>query len=306
MKKNIPPQQLREPSEATGTLHIPVLLDDVIGILSPKKDENYLDLTAGYAGHARAVAETIGLENTTLVDRDSNAIKVLRKFETDGATVIHSDFVGAAQNLVEQGRQFDMVLVDLGVSSPQLDRADRGFSFNKEGPLDMRMDDRQETTAADIVNKSSRDDLVSIITRYGEEPIGKARQIALAIVRNRPFQTTTELADVILSTHRGRYQKTHPATRTFQAIRVALNQELQQVEQLLPLLPRLLKSGGRVAIISFHSLEDRLVKLYLKDQAESGYEAQLQLINKQPIHGKINDVHNPRARSAILRGAVKK
>lgn len=318
MKKNIPPQQLGSPAESNSggprqlranesqAKHVPVLLQDTLKVLSPRAGESYLDLTAGYGGHARAVGRIIDMADATLVDRDSNSLAELQSLEAAGATLIHTDFVNAAHMLIEQGKQFDMVLVDLGVSSPQLDSAERGFSFRQDGPLDMRMDDRQEATAADIVNKSSKDALISIIKRYGEESGGRARQIAEAIVNHRPFHTTKALADVILATHRGRYQKTHPATRTFQAIRIALNQELQQVEQLLPLLPKLLKSGGRVAIISFHSLEDRLVKQYFKEQSSSGYEALFQLLNKQPIHGKSNDVHNPRARSAMLRAAVKK
>ena len=304
MKKNIPPQQLRVLHE--DSMHVPVLLQDTIELLNPQKGERYLDLTAGYGGHASRIASTVGDASLTLVDRDSNAIRALDGFKQAGARLLHMDFVTAAQTLIEAGERFDMILVDFGVSSPQLDNASRGFSIKRDGPLDMRMDDRMDRTAADIVNTSSKEKLVRILTTYGEERLSRARSIALAIVKARPIHTTHELADVILTTHRGGYQKVHPATRTFQAIRIALNQELQQIEQLLPLLPKLLMPKGRVALISFHSLEDRLVKRYLKEQSSSGYESEFELLTKQPIRGDKNDVHNPRARSATLRAAVKK
>ncbi|HEU4830625.1 MAG TPA: 16S rRNA (cytosine(1402)-N(4))-methyltransferase, partial [Candidatus Saccharimonadales bacterium] len=150
------------------------------------------------------------------------------------------------------------------------------------------------------------DELTRIITQYGEEPIGFARTIAKAIVVNRPLHTTKELADLIKQSYRGKWKKTHPATRTFQALRIAVNDELRQVEDVLPKLPRLLKPGGRVGIISFHSLEDRLVKRYLKEQFDAGFEAELLPVTKKPIAGSNDDVHNPRSRSSKLRVAVKK
>lgn len=307
MRKNIPPQQHSEESRGSDSLlHIPVLVEDVLELLDPKEGEAYLDLTAGYGGHAKRIAEIIGWKNTTLVDRDSNAIAELRPFEEAGAELIHRDFLTAARELAERGRQFDMILVDLGVSSPQLDRAERGFSIRQDGPLDMRMDDRQERTAADIVNRSSERELVKLIERYGEERPSQARKIAKAIVLSRPLRTTGDLVAAIMTTHRGPYQKVHPATRTFQAIRIALNDELEQIRQLLPLMPQLLTSGGRVAIISFHSLEDRIVKQYFAEQAKAGYESELDLLTKKAIKGAINDVHNPRSRSSLLRAAVKK
>lgn len=170
----------------------------------------------------------------------------------------------------------------------------------------MRMDIRQEVTAATLVNSLSKDDLVDIITRYGEEPIGAARRIAQAIVDNRPFQETASLAETIKQHTKGKWKKIHPATRTFQALRIAVNQELRQVEDMLPLLPKLLTKGGRVGIISFHSLEDRLVKRYFSEQKNAGYEAELDILTKKPLAGDIYDVHNPRSRSAKLRVAVKK
>jgi 16S rRNA (cytosine1402-N4)-methyltransferase len=170
----------------------------------------------------------------------------------------------------------------------------------------MRMDRRQAVSAETLVNKLSKDELVRIITRYGEEPLGFARRIAQAIVMNRPLRTTKELADLVLSVHVGKWKKTHPATRTFQALRIAVNQELRQVEELLPLIPKLLTPGGRIGIISFHSLEDRLVKQYFNEQKNAGYEAELQIVTKKPLAGDIYDVHNPRSRSSKLRVAVKK
>jgi len=287
--------------------HVPVLLEATLDVLHPIQGENYLDLTAGYGGHARKFLEkTENYTDSVLVDRDDFAIGQLHEFTQKGVRLLHTDFVNAAKVLVEEGRQFNIVLVDLGVSSPQLDMGERGFSFTHAGPLDMRMDRRQETTAATLVNSASKDELVRIIAQYGEEPLGLARRIAAAIVDNRPFATTDELAGLIKKTYVGKWKKIHPATRTFQALRIAVNQELRQVEELLPLIPKLLKKGGRIGVISFHSLEDRLVKRYFSEQKNAGYEAELEIVTKKPLAGDIYDVHNPRSRSAKLRVAVKK
>lgn len=286
--------------------HVPVLLDACVELLDPKEGEHYLDLTAGYGGHASAILErTKNYRDSCLVDRDEFAIAQLERFRVAGAELRHQDFASASQQLVEEGKQFDMVLVDLGVSSPQLDRAERGFSFTQNGPLDMRMDSRQALDATQYINTVRADELADVIHRYGEESMGTARRYAQAIVKGRPFTTTRELADTIMNAHVGRWQKIHPATRTFQAIRIQINQELRQIELMLPLLPALLKQGGRVGIISFHSLEDRLVKRYFAEQDASGYEAELQILTKKPRSGT-EDVHNPRSRSAKLRVAVKK
>ena len=287
--------------------HVPVLLDATLDTMHPIQGENYLDLTAGYGGLARHFLEkTTNYTDSVLVDRDDYAIEHLVKFADQGVRLLHTDFVSATRQLIEEGRQFKLVLVDLGVSSPQLDKSERGFSFTHDGPLDMRMDRRQAVSAETLVNKLSKDELVRIITRYGEEPLGFARRIAQAIVMNRPLRTTKELADLVLSVHVGKWKKTHPATRTFQALRIAVNEELRQVEELLPLLPKLLSKDGRVGIISFHSLEDRLVKQYFNEQKNAGYEAELQIVTKKPLAGDIYDVHNPRSRSSKLRVAVKK
>ena len=287
--------------------HVPVLLEATLDTLHPIQGENYLDLTAGYGGHARRFLEqTKNYEASVLVDRDSFAIAELGEFTEKGVTLLHTDFVSAARSLVETGKQFDIVLVDLGVSSPQLDKSERGFSFTHDGPLDMRMDRRQEVSAETLVNTASKDELIHIIRTYGEEPTGFASRIAQAIIENRPFTSTGALAELVKSAYVGKWKKIHPATRTFQALRIAVNQELRQVEELLPLIPKLLKPGGRVGIISFHSLEDRLVKQYFNEQKNAGYEAELQLLTKKPLAGDIYDVHNPRSRSAKLRAAVKK
>ncbi len=288
-------------------LHVPVLLEATLETLHPIQGETYLDLTAGYGGHASALIErTANPSGTVLVDRDEFAISKLGRFARAGANIRRTDFLSAARQLVSEGRRFDIILADLGVSSPQLDQSERGFSFIGDGPLDMRMDQSQELSAATVVNTYSELQLVDIITAYGEEPHAFAVRIARAIIAKRPLSTTGQLAALVKQQYRGKWKNIHPATRTFQALRIEVNQELTQVAELLPLLPQLLTAGGRVGIISFHSLEDRLVKRYFAEQVASGYEAELQLLTKKPIDGATYDVHNPRARSAKLRVAVKK
>lgn len=283
--------------------HVPVLLQAVIDVLQPKKGEKYLDLTAGYGGHAKAVLNLVGsAENLTLVDRDVNAVKALKPFKEAGAHVIHQDYLGALEQLQEAGETYDLILMDLGVSSPHLDKPERGFSFQNEGPLDMRMDQSSGKTAKELIDSSSQEELERILKEYGEEP--QARRIAQAIVANKPFETTTELAELVEATI-GRKGKIHPATRTFQSLRIAVNDELRQLQNSLPLVLELLNPGGRVAIISFHSLEDRIVKQFFKHESESGYEARLKVITKKPLSGSTDDAFNRRARSAKLRAAMK-
>jgi 16S rRNA (cytosine1402-N4)-methyltransferase len=287
-------------------VHVPVLLDAVLDVTKPQPGDRYLDLTVGYGGHARPILEqTQNYSDTVLVDCDENALQSVQDLIRQGARAIDTDFASAARQLAREGKTFDIILADLGVSSPQLDRGERGFSFQANGPLDMRMDQRQELTAADVANTYSKEQLANIIVRYGEEPRSRAMKIAASIVQARPITTTGQLADLIKNNSRS-HGKRHPATRTFQALRIEVNHELERISTLLPLLPRLLRPGGRVAVISFHSLEDRLVKQFFKEQAEAGYEAELDLIIKKPIDGSIYDVHNPRSRSAKLRAAVKK
>lgn len=299
------PPQLE--SSSGEPVHVPVLLESVIDMLQPQPGDQYLDLTAGYGGHARAIlAKTTNYSESVLVDRDAFALSHLQDLERQGARTMETDFVSAARQLIDEGKTFDMILADLGVSSPQLDRQERGFSFRLDGPLDMRMDRREERTAADIVNSYTEQELVRVITAYGEEPRSRAIKIAKAIVVNRPFTTTAELAETVKQAIGRTGSKHHPATRTFQSLRIELNRELDLVANILPLLPKLLNKGGRVAVISFHSLEDRLVKRFFKDQLDAGYEAELEMITKKPIDGSVSDVNNPRSRSAKLRAAVKK
>lgn len=296
----------------TVSLHIPVLLDEVLQYLDPKEGDSYLDLTAGYGGHASEVLKrTRAPDKSVLVDRDSNAIRVLSSTfdatskDSERPQVIHNDFAQATQQLAQEGQRFDLILADLGVSSPHIDQANRGFSISQDGPLDMRMDQDQSLTAEGIVNGYSETQLVEILVDYGEEP--KARAIARAIVEARPIRTTTELANVVARQWRGRTKsKVHPATRTFQAIRIAVNSELDQLAHSLPQWINLLSPGGRICIISFQSLEDRLVKQVLQDHSGERYDSDLRLSTKRPItpsHPEL--VHNPRSRSAKLRAAVK-
>jgi 16S rRNA (cytosine1402-N4)-methyltransferase len=211
----------------------------------------------------------------------------------------------ACKELDEKDRRFDLILVDLGVSSPHMDNAERGFSIASEGPLDMRMDNSQELTASDVVNTYSIDELTRIIHEYGEEP--KAGQMAREIVSSRPLRTTTELATIAKKAWPG-HSRVHPATRLFQAIRIEVNQELDQLQAALPIMVSLLEEGGRLGIISFHSLEDRIVKRFFKDRAGQGrYDSELVEISRRPITATQDElVHNPRARSAKLRVVKRK
>lgn len=294
-------------------LHIPVLCQEIIANLNPKKGETYLDLTAGYAGHAsKILAVTQNYKGATLVDRDENAISYLTKNLNGEVEIIKDDFYSATQSLIECGKTFDMILADFGVSSPQLDNSERGFSFSKTGPLDMRMDESQKMTASDIVNKWHPREIVKILMEYGEEGAGLAQKHAREIVEGRPWRDTLELANAIafgkhISKAKGtKWYGKHPATQVFQAIRIAVNDELSIIERTLPNLPKLLNKNGRVAIITFHSLEDRLVKKYFKEHSTLGLESEFELVTKSPIMAeKLELAINSRARSAKLRVARK-
>ena len=283
--------------------HVPVLLNEVIDILQPKKGEKYLDLTAGYGGHASKIL-SVTKGDATLVDRDINAINELKQlFNQKEISILHSDFLSASKQLLAHNESYDMILADLGISSPHIDKPERGFSFLTDGPLDMRMDNRQQLTAAEVVNTYEEQELIRILKEYGEEP--KAKRIARLLVENRPFSTTIQLAQTVAKAWPG-YSRVHPATRTFQAIRIAVNSELEQLKKSLPIWVRLLKPGGRLAVISFHSLEDVLVKQYFKEVGGNRYDAELSIINKRPLTASANElVFNPRSRSARLRGAAK-
>jgi 16S rRNA (cytosine1402-N4)-methyltransferase len=287
-------------------MHEPVLLKPVLEYLAPQKGDSYLDVTSGYGGHAGAilnVSENYG--ESVLVDRDQMAISELTKlFSEKGVTIIKNDFYTAAEQLAKEGRQFDMILADLGVSSPHLDIASRGFSFAKSGPLDMRMDQAQSLTAAEIANEWPEEDIAKLIRVYGEEP--KARRVAQAMVQNRPYATTDELAKVIARAIPGKWGAKHPATRTFQALRIAVNEELELLTKSIPIWVQLLKPGGRLGIISFHSLEDRIVKRYFSEHAGDRYDVTLQLLTKHPVEPSEQEIaFNPRSRSSKLRVAAK-
>lgn len=285
-------------------LHEPVLLGEVLHYLNPQKGESYLDLTAGYGGHASAILETTEAPSEmVLVDRDDNAIHELTKRFKQQVEIRKQDFLGASQELVNEQRQFDMILADLGVSSPHLNEADRGFSLQHDGPLDMRMDRTQELSAETIVNTYTEAEIADILWKYGEEP--KARQIARLIRHNGPFTSTTQLAAVVSRAWPG-HSRVHPATRTFQALRIAVNDELHMLEHSLPLWLKLLAPGGRLAVISFHSLEDGIVKQVLAENAGDRYDSDLRLLTRRPVTASASELAtNPRARSAKLRAAAK-
>jgi 16S rRNA (cytosine1402-N4)-methyltransferase len=291
-------------------LHVPVLLEPVLHYLTPRAGESYLDLTAGYGGHAsKVLAVTHAPDKTVLVDRDSHAIAQLEKVfgghavPQAQARILQMDFLQASQKLAAEGARFDMILADLGVSSPHLNDESRGFAIAADGPLDMRMDQSQTLTAETIVNTYPVDELADILKRYGEEP--KAYAIARKIADNRPINTTTQLAEIVSRVWPG-HSRVHPATRTFQALRIAVNDELQLIERSLPIWIDLLAPQGRLVVISFHSLEDRLVKQALHEVSGNRYDAKLTELTKKPVMaGDTEIVFNPRARSAKLRAAVK-
>jgi len=277
--------------------HIPVLISEVLASLDPKPGESYLDMTAGFGGHSMGVLDrTQNGKDTVLVDRDEMAIKHLKKM-LPGIQTRHEDFYQAALWFRDKKQTFDLILMDLGVSSPQIDRSERGFSYMAEGPLDMRMDKRLGRTADDIVNHASYKEIQQILVEYGEFMPKKAEMWALKIVRARPLVHTTDLAKLF-----GQPKLMAPV---FQALRIAVNDELKLLADTLPLLPELLNSGGRVAIISFHSLEDRLVKQYFRQESSRGVNSLFE-VSKPLKPSREEIVNNPRARSAILRIARRK
>jgi len=287
--------------------HIPVLASETLDQLNPCPGDHYLDLTAGYGGHATLVWNRIKPSGKmTLVDRDQNAISALQSLYGDNQNVefLHEDFLSASNRLLKENRSYDLILADLGLSSPHIDKAERGFSFGMAGPLDMRMDPRQALTAADLVNKATAEELVRIFRDYGE--ITGANRLARRLIERRPFTNTTELALAVARIKPSK-NRIHPATKVFQALRIAVNDEIRLLEQSLPLWLQLLKPGGRLAVISFHSLEDRLVKQLFNEHGGPSYDATLEILTKKPVGpGAQETVFNPRARSAKLRSAQRK
>lgn len=307
-------------------MHKPVLLQETIRALQPRPGGVYIDGTVGAGGHAAAILEASGPDGQLFgFDQDQSALAVAaRRLAEFGNRVhlFHSNFDRLSQVAKEQHLPpADGILLDLGVSSLQLEQPERGFSFQLDGPLDMRMNPETGQAAAELVNGLSEDELADLIYRYGEEP--QSRRIARAIVRARPILRTQELARVISKaipsrTGRSRRQRgrtrIHPATRTFQALRIAVNDELGALERVLPQAIELLKPGGRLAIISFHSLEDRIVKQYFKQESQDcicppeqpvctcRHKATIRIITKRPITSSSAEVaENPKARSAKLR-----
>jgi 16S rRNA (cytosine1402-N4)-methyltransferase len=293
--------------------HIPVLLTEVLSGLTPHSGGRYLDGTLGGGGHAAAVLEASAPDGQLLgIDADPAALTAagarLASFR-QRATLAHGNFRDLGRLAHEHGfEQIDGLLLDLGVSSHQIDTPERGFSFTADAPLDMRLDPTGGTTAADVVNDTPENELADLIFRYGEERGSRRVARFIAEARHkRPIETTTELAELVTRALGGRHGKIHPATRTFQALRIAVNRELESLESALPQAVELLAPGGRMAIISFHSLEDRIVKLFFR--AESGYggseqPARLQIITKKPIEAGEQEARaNPRSRSAKLRVA---
>jgi len=281
-------------------LHVPVLLDETVGVLSPKKGDRYLDLTAGYGGHAAEVIKIIGDESlATLVDRDAFAVEKLKK-KFPKARVIHSDFAGTLELLIEEGERFDVVLADLGVSSVQLDQAERGFGFQNDSELDMRMDRSQDLTAKEVVNDYRKEDLVRVLKEYSDEP--RAGRIVDLIIDNRPLESTSQLELLLKRVYPG-YSKKNPATRTFQAIRIEVNDEMGQLRRALELIPSVLGEGARLAIITFHSLEDGIVKKFFKENSGK-YDGIVKDLKALKSSDTIDSVRNLRSRSAILRSVI--
>lgn len=293
--------------------HIPVLQNSVREVLRPKPGETFIDLTAGFGGHSADLVSAVGAKGQgILLDQDEQAIRALReRFANDAnVQVVQENFAHLGELSLPKA---DMILLDIGVSSVQIDEAGRGFSFLKDGPLDMRMDQSSELTAARLVAHLSEQELADTIYRYGEER--QSRRIAKAIVDARKVSTivsTTQLADIVQNAI-GRKGKIHPATRTFQALRIAVNDELGALERVLPAATAQLKPGGRLAVITFHSLEDRIVKHYFKQlvtplknvMGQDVSVPQFRLVTKKPINGLDEKDVNPRARSAKLRAVEK-
>jgi 16S rRNA (cytosine1402-N4)-methyltransferase len=298
-------------------VHVPALLDEVIAGLQPQRGGDFVDCTVGLGGHAAAILEKISPLGRLLgIDADPEAIKISQDKLSDygeAVTLVNDNFV----NLEAICRRYhfhpvDGILFDLGVSSLQLDTAERGFSFHLDAPPDMRFDPGQGLTASDIANSFSEQELAKLIERYGEER--HSRRIAQHIVQNRPIATTVELARLVEQALGGKHAKIHPATRTFMALRIAVNSELQNLELALNQTLNLLRPGGRLTVISYHSLEDRIVKQFMRYAASGclcppgtvicrcGHVPTLKLISRKVIKPTSLEIEsNPRSRSAKLR-----
>jgi 16S rRNA (cytosine1402-N4)-methyltransferase len=293
----------------TKPQHVPVLLDEVMRYLNVRPGSTIADATVGLGGHSAEIARRLGAKGRLICfDRDPEAMELAKarlgevRTEVGDAMpeVIFEPRAFSQAGGVIEPASLDGLLADFGVSSLQLDEAHRGFSFRHEGPLDMRMDTRSGETAGQVVNQEDENELADLIYEFGEER--RSRRIARAIVRARPISTTAELAQVISAAAPSmKGDKIHPATRTFQALRIRVNDELGEIRSLLESAPSLLKPGGRLVLISFHSLEDRLVKDAFR---EAGREGILEVLTKKPaIVAEQEQMRNPRSRSAKLRAA---
>ena len=306
--------------------HVPVLLKEAIDFLAVKRGGTYLDATVGLGGHSLEIARRLGAPGHLIgFDKDPVALEIAAKKlavrsssfavrksvdeepTRDGeppdwplVTLIHGSFAELANS--ERRTAYDGILADLGLSSLQLSDGARGFSFQAEGPLDMRMNPMSGETAEQVVNHIDERELADVIYEFGEER--RSRRIARAIVRSRPIRTTTQLVEVVSAAARSmKHERIHPATRTFQALRIFVNRELDDLKALLEAAPGVLKPGGRLVVISFHSLEDRIVKDALRDGAKQGW---YRLLTKKPVTASEEEIdRNPRSRSAKMRAAEK-
>jgi len=301
--------------------HLPVLYHEIIHALQPRSPGKYIDATVGAGGHAWGILDESAPDGLLLaLDRDPQALAIAsqRLFDfKERVTLVHASYTHLLDEMLRMGwPTVDGIIFDLGLSSMQLDTPERGFSFQSEGPLDMRFDPTEPVNAAELVNTLAEDDLADLIWHYGEEHA--SRRIAAAIVRSRPVTTTRQLAEIVSRAMGGQRSRIHPATRTFQALRIAVNQELQAVENVLPQAVNALAPGGRMAVISFHSMEDRLVKHFFRDESRDcicppeqpecncEHKASLKIITRHPIvPNEEETLINPRARSARLRVAEK-
>lgn len=299
--------------------HIPVMLNDVMTAFLTERDGVYIDATFGRGGYAEAILQYLSPKGRLIgIDKDWEAVAVARERFKDEPRfcIVQGSFAGIASIASQQGLHGKVtgVVMDLGVSSPQLDDAERGFSFMKDGPLDMRMDNRSGMSATEVIAQFSESDLCRIFKDYGEERY--AKRIARAIVEARtksPITRTAELAELVKEAHPRWEKHKHPATRVFQALRIEVNQELSDVEKVLPEALEVLKLGGRLAVVSFHSLEDRIVKHFFQREIQGPYiPKHIPLMEKDLLRSMrwvvkaqkpstVEVDHNPRARSAVLR-----
>jgi len=295
--------------------HVPVLLKDAIDFLAVKRGGTYLDATVGLGGHSYEIARRLGAPGHLIgFDKDPAALARARSILLDpgsgrrdaGATpqvtLIHGSFAEVGERVAPAS--LDGILADLGVSSLQLSDPARGFSFQAEGPLDMRMNPMSGETAEQVVNHIDERELADVIYEFGEER--RSRRIARAIVRSRPIRTTKQLVEVVSAAARSmkwKHERIHPATRTFQALRIFVNRELDDLKALMEAAPRVLKPGGRLVVISFHSLEDRIVKDAMREGLKDKY---FRLLTKKPLMASEDEIdRNPRSRSAKMRAAEK-